>query len=221
MPETNEHWLAAFSAAFHARCSHFNVDLVGGNLARGQLSLTIQVMGAVPSGRALKRSGARHGDNIYVTGSLGDAAAGLACLKSGMDHAQLVHRFEMPEPRLNVGTGLIGLASSCIDVSDGFVADLRHICEASQLAAQIELEALPLSQQINDHFETDKVRELALYGGDDYELCFTAPPQAEQNISELARALGCPITRVGQMVDGVPGVQVAGEPLAAAGYLHF
>jgi thiamine-monophosphate kinase len=190
------------------------------------------VHGFVPPGKALTRSGARAGDVVLVTGSLGDAAGGLRLLQRGarVDEgdgraAYLIERLHRPTPRLAAGLALRERASACIDVSDGLLADLGHLCEESGLGAEIEAELLPCSSMLMASFDELTVRDLALAGGDDYELCFTVPPAMVADVqTDLAR-LGCGATRIGRMVEAA-GVRVRdaqGQWLEAThqGWDHF
>lgn len=189
------------------------VALVGGDTTRGPFSLSVAVHGFVPPGQALLRSGAQVGDAVFVTGTLGDAAAGLQRLPPASDadeeqrRAYLRGRLHRPQPRVAAGLALRGRASSCIDVSDGLLADLAHVCTASGVAAELEAVSLPLSPALLGAFDTATAQQFALSGGDDYELCFTVSPALAAAVqSDLAR-LGCGATRIGRIVDG-DGVRV-------------
>jgi thiamine-monophosphate kinase len=210
------------------------VALVGGDTTRGPLSLTLTAIGCLPAGSALTRDGARDGDSIYVSGSLGDAAAGL--MLRGAEHAategehklarkRLLQRLARPSPRLALGAALRGIAHSCIDVSDGLGADLGHICRASGLAAVLECASLPASRALSTWI-TDPRQQLDLQlAGDDYELCFTVPPERESALAQIASATHTPLTRIGTMApgEGVHYLDDAGQlmPPPAAGYEHF
>ena len=210
------------------------VALVGGDTTRGPLSLTLTAIGSVPAGSALTRDGARAGDGVYVSGSLGDAAAGL--MLRGAEHAsaegehrlarkRLLQRLARPSPRLALGVALRGIAHSCIDVSDGLGADLGHICRASGLAAVLESASLPVSRALSTWI-SDPRQLLALQlAGDDYELCFTVPPEREPALAQIASATHTPITRIGILApgEGVHYLDEAGElmPAPAGGYEHF
>jgi thiamine-monophosphate kinase len=207
LPEADETWLESFSRGFFALAHRYSVALVGGNMARGPLNVTLTVHGHVPEGRALTRSGAQVGDLVYVTGHPGDAAAGLKLLQAGsadMQHA-CVRRFAYPEPRLAAGQALRGLASAAIDVSDGLLADLGHLLEVRGFGAKLSLERLPLSPELLGLHAQDEAWKLALTGGDDYELCFTVyPAQAAAAEARLAEA-GCPAACIGA-IESVPGI---------------
>ena len=181
----------------------------------------------MPAGKALTRKGARPGDRIYVTGHPGDAAAGLKLIQPGPVDIKdpCVQRFAFPEPRVGEGRALRGLATAVIDVSDGLLADLGHLVEASDTGASIDIEKLPLSKRLLELHGKDKGRELALTGGDDYELCFTVPETKATTVEQNLRNLGCPLTCIGT-VEAKTGVRCRdgeGEeiPFALPGYKHF
>lgn len=231
LPEVNEAWLKDFSDSLFELLDYYDMQLVGGDTTRGPLSLTLGIHGLVPQGRALKRSGARPGDWIYVTGTLGDSAAGLALLQHHMKindpvaHEALIKRHLRPMPRILQGQALRDLATSAIDLSDGLISDLRHILKASDCGARLNLDALPLSAVMKQHFEPDQALRWALSGGEDYELCFTVP---EINRGALDVALGhygVPFTCIGQMApqsDGLVLLQ-GGKPVESdlKGFDHF
>jgi len=185
--------------------------------------------GTVEPTRWLRRSGGHVGDDVYVTGTLGDSAAGLALIKdrAGEDvpaHAALRERFLWPEPRVTAGRALAGLASAAIDVSDGLLADLGHICSASGCGAFVDVEHLPLSAELLSAFPPNVAEVFALSGGDDYELCFTAAPAQAQSVEAVLEAVGCPARKIGQLVAG-SGVDCRrdGESFEApsTGFRHF
>ncbi|MBA1145998.1 thiamine-phosphate kinase [Ectothiorhodospiraceae bacterium WFHF3C12] len=226
LPRFEAEWLEGFARGFAALASRYRVDLLGGDTTRGPLSVTVQAIGCVPDGEALRRGGARPGDLVVVSGSLGDAALGLSRWRQGLAAADpLVGRLHYPEPRLGLGRLLRGHASACIDISDGLVADLGHILEASGVAARIDADAVPLSADFAAACEEDRRREYSLAWGDDYELCACLPPEALAPIRSAAEAEGVPITAVGEIRAGA-GLEVVdgqGRPvtLAAGGYRHF
>lgn len=208
------------------------VALVGGDTTRGPLSLTVQALGEVPARRALTRSGARPGDGIWVSGTLGDAAAGLAIVQGrlrGVPAAQarrLRARLDRPTPRIALGIALRGIAGACIDISDGLAQDLGHVLRESGVGAAVAADALPLSTALRRTVvDAAARRSLALAGGDDYELCFTVPARREARLASVARALRLPLARIGTVVrrrglelrDGA-GRRVA---LSRVGHDHF
>lgn len=228
LPAAGPAWLAAFAAGFCTLARDSGVQLVGGDITRGPLALSVTALGLVPHGQALRRSGARPGDLIYVSGTLGDA--GLALLRLGQDREaelsdELRARLERPTPRLALGQALRGLASAAIDVSDGLAADLGHILECSGVGAELRLADLPLSPAITAHLAQGGDRLLPLSAGDDYELCFTLPPGHRADLEALVPRLACPITCIGR-IGTRPGLRVLGPdgrtlPLARGGYDHF
>lgn len=210
------------------------MTLVGGDTTRGPLALTLTAIGSVPTGQALRRDRARAGDAVYVSGSLGDAAAALALRGTRVDpqdgeaklaRTRLTQRLARPTPRVALGQALRGLAHACIDVSDGLAADLGHICRQSGLAAVLEAEALPVSRALAP-LVSDPAQRLRLQlGGDDYELCFTLAPEDEPRLQAIAHAGHVPLTRIGSLGpgEGVHFLDAAGCLMAppARGYEHF
>ncbi len=216
LPAVDEHWVAAFARGFFALADAHGVDLVGGDTTRGPRNLCVTVMGEVPRGAALRRSGARDGDPIWVSGRLGDAALALAHRQGRVrldasDFASCEIALARPVPRVALGLGLRGIASSAIDISDGLVGDLGHVLQASQIGATIYLGSLPRSAAL-ERQQGGAAREVALQcllaGGDDYELCFTAPAARDADIAALADRLGLPLTRIGVATARHAGLQV-------------
>ncbi len=211
LPEARPAWLDAFCRGFYELAREFRVQLVGGNLARGPLNITVGAYGYVPAGRALRREGAKAGDDIYVTGTLGDAALALNHLLGkhalGADALAVVKdRLARPRPRVTAGLRLRGIASAAIDISDGLLADLGHVLKASKVGARIELARLPVS----DVYRAELARvgwDAALVQGDDYELCFTVPREGMTMMGEFAREAGCAISRIGEVL-AQPGLTV-------------
>jgi thiamine-monophosphate kinase len=235
LPEIDHDWLRGFASGLSEMAGHYNLVLVGGDTTKGPLSITIQIAGGVERGKALCRSGAKTGDDIYVTGTLGDAAGGLQFIKQDLEeytpHQQsLVKSLHRPTPRVEIGKLLSGQATACIDISDGLAADLGHILEASSdndkvLGAEINLESIPLSESLKQSgLELEKQYNLAMYGGDDYELCFTAPSSQRDAMESLGQQVDCRINRIG-IVTGKPGLVVVDKQqkkdLTMKGYDHF
>jgi thiamine-monophosphate kinase len=229
LPHADPDWLEAFSRAAFGLAHEHSATLIGGDLTRGPLSVSVQLMGTVPAGAFLRRDGAGVGHQVFVTGSLGDAAGGLRLLNTGnyavqSPQGRLIERFCRPSPRVAVGRALRTLASAAIDVSDGLAADLGHVCEASGVGAEIDLERLPLSPELVAAFGAGEARSLALSGGDDYELCFTVAPEKAVRIDRLCTEIGVPVRRIGQIVEGdaVRSLRdgTALDP-ATGGYTHF
>jgi len=217
LPAPDEDWLAAFAQGFYELAGRFDVDLVGGDTTRGPLTVCVTILGEVPEGLALLRGGARPGDDIWVSGSLGGAA--YALVEPG--DASAARRLHTPEPRVALGERLRGLASAAIDVSDGFAQDLGHILERSGVGALVHYERLPKFPVADPELQ----QRCALAGGDDYELAFTAPQSARAAIEPLAAALGVALTRVGSIQPGEGRLQIldaGGAPLRLhAGFDHF
>jgi thiamine-monophosphate kinase len=233
LPQVDTRWLAGFMSGFMRLARRHRVDLVGGDTTRGPLNICVQIMGEVPRGRALRRDGARAGDDVWVSGALGDAALALAVrrgkiLAAPRERRALMHRLDAPAPRVGLGIALRGIARSAIDISDGLIADLGHICERSRVAAVVGLPDLPCSAFLKRQLDRPAARAALLSGGDDYELCFTAGRGRREAIDRLARRLRLKLTRIGRIArrGGAPRVTVldaAGRPLALAqtGYQHF
>lgn len=206
LPQVDENWLQAFSEGMHRESDHWQIDLVGGDTTRGPLTISVQMMGVVQD-KWLTRSGAKVGDAVLVTGTLGDAAGYLAESSEGegrqVSEARefLAQRYWYPEPRIGFARAAMGQIHAACDISDGLLADLGHICRASGVGAEIQVEDLPLSdaQRI---FLQSQARDLALSGGDDYELCITAAPEDVQGLEDIANDLGVQLTRIGTVVEG-------------------
>jgi thiamine-monophosphate kinase len=231
LPHVDHAWLASFAKGFFDLAQEFNVSLIGGDTTRGQtLVLTVTIMGEVPAGAALRRSGARVGNDVWVSGNVGDAALAVAhrygkiVLTEG-DYREAVMRLYEPSPRVALGQALRGLATAAIDISDGLLADLSHICRLSGVGATVELDHVPVSAIGAKHIHTDEGRTAILAGGDDYELCFTAHPNSRESIQDLENVLGVPLTRIGQIKRG-KGVSLLDEEdkpvkIDGRGYDHF
>lgn len=224
MPQPDETFLQGFCEGFFALAQQFGVELVGGDTVRGPLVLTVQVHGFVPEGEALTRFDARPGDLLYVSGNLGDAASGLQHVQAGGPDSEAAHylreRLDRPVPRIALGQALRGIASACIDISDGLCADVRHIMERSYLGCDIDSSALPLSPELLA-VTGDGAVALALHGGDDYELCFSVPVQREAELLRLARTLDLPLTRIGEINNEVGVLRIDGDVVQGGGYDHF
>ena len=235
LPKTlGEDWLEGFAAGLAKDQATYGIGLLGGDSTAidGPIALSLAAIGRVGAGSAVLRSTARPGDRVYVSGTLGDAALGLAALRGELALADpvarefLVDRYHLPQPRLAIGQGLVGLAHAMVDGSDGLVADLGHICAASRVAAVVEAEKLPLSPAAAAAVKADPARlSAALGGGDDYELVFTAPHGREVAFAGLAQETGGRITMIGA-IDAGSGVTVLDRDgsvmkVAVAGYRHF
>jgi thiamine-monophosphate kinase len=228
LPQADEAWLSAFAAGFGALARAHGVALVGGNLSRGPLSITVQMAGSVPDRQALRRDGARPGHALYVSGCIGDAAAGLQVLRGELavdatSADYLRRRFEYPQPRLQLGEALRGLASACIDVSDGLYVDAQRLLRASGCGATVELERLPLSPALRQAMG-DAAWQQALEGGEDYELCFCAPVTHAAAIAAAAARSATTISRIGGVEAGARIELRAGNSVmqfSPSGFDHF
>ena len=229
-----EDWLAGFAAGLAKDQATYGIGLLGGDSSaiEGPITLSLAAIGRVASGHAVLRTTARAGDLVYVTGTLGDAALGLAVLRDklalgdALAREFLIDRYHLPQPRLLTGQGLVGTAHAMLDISDGLVADLRHLCEASGVGAVVDAARLPLSDAARPAVIADRQWLMAvLAGGDDYELLFSAPAAAADALASLAAATGVPITAIGRIEagDGVRVLDESGAPLpvAVGGYRHF
>ena len=197
----SEAWLAEFSRGFFACADAFNVDLIGGDTTKGPLNISVTIMGEVPTGGALRRDGAQVGDDIWVSGQLGSAALGLAHLQGKItlknELGICLKALNTPTPRAALGLALRGIATSCIDVSDGLLADLGHILNASNCGAKIDLEKIPDIEFLKNNLDNPQFQEFLLAGGDDYELCFTAPKNKHEDINALSKQLNIQISCIG------------------------
>ncbi|WP_431067299.1 thiamine-phosphate kinase [Methylotuvimicrobium sp.] len=220
LPDVDESWLERFAEGFFELAAHYRIDLVGGDTTSGPLTLTVQAMGIVPAGQALRRSGARPGDGVYVTGKLGDAGLGLKIAQGDFCSTQphdSLERFNRPKPRVEEGLALRNIARSCIDVSDGLAQDLGHILKQSSVGACLDWESLPLSGAVKAYIETTGDWTMPLRAGDDYELCFTVP-------ADKAASLTGSFTRIGVIEDS-PRLRIhrlgTTELLRVQGFEHF
>lgn len=234
LPRVDRLWLERFTKGLAESAQRHQISLVGGDTTSGPLTISLQVHGWVDAGMALRRDGANAGDGVYVSGWLGLAAAGLGLTVERLslsDHAlrqRCLERFCAPEARLELGSQLLGRASACIDISDGLLADARHLCEASFVSMLLDVECLPLATGMSETFGEQAV-QMALSGGDDYELLFTVP-EAHQDAVETLASEACRITKIGrvidtQMTEGRPQPKVfEGErtyQVEKEGYQHF
>lgn len=232
MPKVDEPWLEALSQGMHSLARRAPIALVGGDTTRGPLSLSVQVLGHVAPGEALTRAGARPGDLLFVSGDVGDAAAGLQLELAGAPgkapetpaQAHLRSRFCFPSPRLSLGRALRGLASAAIDVSDGLAADAGKLAHASGCGAHLDVERLPLSDALRATCDPERALRHALAGGDDYELCFTLPPGELPELASRLAEGGTKVTCIG-VIESTPGTRLYrnGQLLALdlPGFDHF
>lgn len=218
LPRIDENWLNEFSEGFLTLAKFYNVDLIGGDTTKGALTLTVQAMGLVPNRQALKRSTAQVGDLIYMTGLLGEAGLGLK-IKQDYDcrATNAEARFHEPMPRIEIGLALREIASACIDISDGLVGDLGHILKQSGVGACVDFDKLPLSDEVKTYIEKTGDEFMPLISGDDYELCFTVPPQFAHRVPENCTAIGIIEKESGLRLKKSGHIQT----FTAKGYEHF
>lgn len=234
IPEENENWLKRFSKTLLQQAAFYNIALIGGDTVKGPLAINIQAMGQIPKNRALTRSNAEKGDLIYVTGTLGDAAFGLSLIKNEhqitnkKDKTYFINRLNCPEPRLGAGLSLRSTATAAIDISDGLISDLSHILDSSgqesDLGAIIQLENIPLSRQLKKYLGEIEAWEIALSGGDDYELCFTVNESNKEVMETSLSNAGVEFQQIGK-ITGKKGIEFhhggAVINMNLSGYDHF
>jgi thiamine-monophosphate kinase len=226
LPDADAGWLEAFAGGLFALADEHRVELVGGDTTRGPLVLSLTIAGELPTGTALTRGGAREGDDIWVSGTIGDAMLALAAIEGrttlaspALDAARV--RLEAPTPRVALGLRLRGIASAAIDISDGLTGDLGHLLERSQVGARVRLDAIPhspaLAEKLATVAEQAQALQWLLAGGDDYELCFTAPPARRGDVAAIGRELDLPLAQVGTITAGgaLVVVDAGGRPLPA------
>ena len=233
LPQVDERWLAGFSQGLFALAEEHACDLVGGDTTRGPLTIGITVFGEVPAGQALLRSGARAGDDLWVSGTLGDARLALEAFRGTLSLPQSVFesaraRMDRPQPRVALGMALRGIATCAIDISDGLLGDLGHVLQRSGVGATVDASCAPnLLAALRDGFSLppERIEELVLAGGDDYELAFTAPADQRTAVQAAGEASGAPLTCIGRIeaASGLRLVDASGRPLARsfAGFDHF
>lgn len=231
LPAATESWIERFARGFFDCAAAFGVDVIGGDTTRGPRNFCVTIFGEVPAGKALLRSGARPGDEVWISGSPGLAALGLAHLQGRCPLSEAVRdecltALHRPRPRVALGLALRGIASAAIDVSDGLLGDLGHILAASGIGAELDLEAMPAAALAASP-DPDLGRHCLLAGGDDYELLFTAPAEHAGRLADISGQLGLALTRIGSIVGDHPGESIVrdreGRPvtLERAGYDHF
>jgi thiamine-monophosphate kinase len=229
LPGIDASWLEEFASGLLMLADEYSVQLVGGDTTRGPLTVSVQILGYVPHGEALRRDGAKAGDLLAVSGTLGDAAAGLAFSKQPPDEStaetdELIRRFDFPLPRVRLGQAARGVASAAMDVSDGLVGDLPKLARASGAAAHVDIEKLPLSAALRTAVDPGQSRDWALAGGDDYELLFAVSPENFPALRRSAHQLNLTLTPIGDLRPGA-GVtwSLNGKDFApsVSGYDHF
>jgi thiamine-monophosphate kinase len=215
LPGADEKWLELFSRGLFELADKHAVELIGGDTCRGPLSICVTIMGEVAAGRALRRDGARPGDDVWVSGSLGDAALALAHLENRIalspdDFERCARALDYPVPRIELGRKLHGIASALIDISDGLTADLGHILERSHVGATIKVAGIPRSAILRRYLPARAALQALLAGGDDYELCFTAPSSLRAEVKALARKVDVPLTCIGK-IESAGGLRLLDE----------
>jgi thiamine-monophosphate kinase len=230
LPAADDAWLTAFARGFFRIADQHGIELVGGDTTRGPLTLSITVIGEVPPGQALRRDGAQAGDDVWVSGTLGSAALALAYRQGRLfmeqvDAARVLPALYLPTPRVELGIALRGVATSAIDISDGLLGDLGHVLERSKVGATLEFAALPTLPVAQAYLHEPVARDCVLAGGDDYELCFTAPVSRRDAVAAAAQSANVPVTRIGRITlePGLSVVDAEGQPLRfdRTGYDHF
>lgn len=231
LPGIDDTWLSAFAAGLLALADAHEIELVGGDTTRGPLTISITAAGTVPPAQALRRDGARVGDDVWLSGATGDAALGLAHLQGrvvldAQSAAHCLDRLHQPQPRVSLGRALRGIANSAADVSDGLLADVGHILERSQVGAEIEFERLPRSAALQACSDPALAAACLTGGGDDYELVFTAPSERRDAVAAVAKGVGVPLTRIGRVSEGEPVARLldaSGAPMRVErpGFDHF
>ena len=220
--EMNDDWLDGFARGLGQLAGNHAVSLVGGDLCKGPLAVTIQLIGECPKGREIRRSGANAGDLIYISGRLGSASLALAIFKSGQEpQPDCAGRLLRPEPRVELGVSLRGIASAMIDISDGLLADLGHLLESGSLGAVIDIDTIPVDTSLDRDCASPEKWRHVLSGGDDYELCFTVAPAKQQDLERIGR----PVYRIGAVTAerGIRCIRADGSDHIpdSQGYLHF
>ena len=221
LPKIDKSWLKEFSDSLRQLSMHYQVSLIGGDTTRGSLTITITMIGIVESSKALIRSGARPGDGVYVSGTIGEAGFCFWKLSNGLVPSnQELKRLNCPTPRIELGLELKNLASACIDISDGLEQDLFHILKASSVGAVIEVEKIPVSEALYVHIKDTHDWSIPLCGGDDYELCFTVPEDNEEVLKMVSESCNVNITRIGVVSESL-GLQIKGFDGPRKSYQHF
>ncbi|RJG51551.1 thiamine-phosphate kinase [Motilimonas pumila] len=227
LPQAEQAWLESFANGFMGLAEYYDLQLIGGDTTKGPLSITVTIHGHVPQGKSLRRDQAKPGDWLYVSGTVGDAAAGLAQLQQKLQLVQpeyFINRLQQPSPRIMVGAALRPIASSCIDISDGLAQDLQHILDSSGCGAVVDLEKIPVHEHLKD-LSFEQQIQLALAGGDDYELLFSVPEEKKSLLQSVQQQSGVPLTCIGRLQAGAPTLTFKhlGQPqqLNLAGWDHF
>jgi thiamine-monophosphate kinase len=230
LPKVDPVWLQAFAEGLSETADYYNCQLVGGDTTRGPLTLTVIAKGLVPKGKALTRAGAKVGDYLYVTGTLGDAALGLKLVQNQVEvskkhRAHILQRFHYPTARVALGQALRTIASSAMDISDGLCGDLPHILQRSKVGAIVDVSKIPMSQALKDSCDWQSAVQCALSGGEDYELLFTVPENKRGALEVLLSPYGVPVTCIGRITGLAGKLELKQGDVAFAyqhqGYQHF
>ncbi|MEZ7719903.1 thiamine-phosphate kinase [Haemophilus paraphrohaemolyticus] len=228
LPEIKEAWLAEFSQSLFAILDRYGVSLIGGDTTKGPLSITLTAQGFLPKNQGLFRHQAKVGDWIFVSGFLGDSAAGLDLLLQNRkieneSDRYFIQRHLHPTPRVELGLALRSFSCCALDISDGLLADLEHILERSQVGAEIYLENLPLSHHLCTQYEQTQAEKFALTGGEDYELCFTVSEEKREEMEQVLRSQGIKVTRIGQILPATSGLNLLknGKKMALPTHIGF
>ncbi|TEU23114.1 MAG: thiamine-phosphate kinase [Gammaproteobacteria bacterium] len=221
LPKLDEVWLTEFSNSLKQMSNEHHLDLIGGDTTKGALSVTINIVGEVATGKALLRSGAQVDDLIYVSNNVGDAAYAWQQIEQGDKPSDFcLERFNRPTPRVGLAQALVGVANACIDISDGLAQDLSHILSRSKVGANISLDVIPLSDEVADYINTTQDWCVALAGGDDYELCFTVSKENIDTIKLIEKELGIALAKIGVVTEG-QGLKINGLDKTCKSYQHF
>jgi thiamine-monophosphate kinase len=221
LPDINEKWLEGFANSLKIIANKYKIELVGGDTTKGQLSITINVTGVVERDKVLLRSNAKPGDLIFVSNTLGDAAYALKQKQNNQSApSRCIDRLNKPEPRIELGRSLVGIANSCIDISDGLEQDLGHILDSSGVGAIIDIDSLPLSETLREYIDSTGDWCIALAGGDDYELCFSVDQSNKESLSLIQSQLNIELTQIGVVTQEV-GLVINGFSGECSSYRHF
>ena len=211
LPKVDELWLGAFAKGLFAIANQYSCPLIGGDTTAGPLTISITAFGSIPSGKAIRRSGAKVGDDIWISGTVGDARLALAALRHEInlpenDLRKIEHRMHNPTPRVELGIRVRDIASAVLDISDGLLGDLQHILKQSQVSAEVRLDQLPKSATL--HKQSAAIQnQFAARGGDDYEICFAAPIDKRNSIDEISKELNLPLTKIGSITEKVTAIE--------------
>jgi thiamine-monophosphate kinase len=221
LPKIDEHWLGEFSSSLKQLAERFKISLVGGDTTKGPFSITINVIGMLESGSALQRSGASPGDGVYASNTIGSAAYAWWQLNNDQKPSKgNLEKLNRPIPQLELGRALNGIASACIDISDGLEQDLSHILDCSNVGAIIELADLPLDEELSDYVKRTSDYSIALCGGDDYELCFSVPKRQREWLLKRLQEIDIRITQIGEITQSL-GLEIKGYSNNSSSYQHF